>query len=140
MSLQHTSAGAQEWSQAEREAWTAVTQGWEALRAGSVDGFMATFHPRFLGWNMNRPAPLDVEAERSGTVAFLDSYSWVSYRVEPVAIRITDDVAIVHYRYHEVVRSTADGTVHEEHGRATQVLKRLDGEWKTLSILSGPSP
>jgi ketosteroid isomerase-like protein len=88
---------------------------------------------------MSRPAPLDVAAERSGTVDFLAAYDWVSYAIEPVGIRVADDVAVVHYRYHEVVRNTADGAVHEERGRATQVLKRHQGAWRTLSIMSGPA-
>lgn len=139
MSLDPVPAQAQQWSASESEAWAAVSRGWEALRAEDVDGFMATFHPGFLGWNMSRPAPLDVAAERSGTVEFLAAYDWVSFAIEPAAIRVTDDVAVVHYRYHEVVRNTADGTVHEERGRATQVLKRHQGAWTTLSILSGPA-
>lgn len=74
MSLAPVSGQAQQWSASEHEAWAAVSRGWEALRAEDVDGFMATFHPQFLGWNMSRPAPLDVAAERSGTVDFLAAW------------------------------------------------------------------
>jgi hypothetical protein len=101
MSLDPVSVKAQQWTPSEREAWAAVSRGWEALRAEDVDGFMATFHPQFLGWNMSRPAPLDVAAERSGTVEFLAAYDWVSFAIEPAGIRVTDDVAVVHYRYHD---------------------------------------
>lgn len=137
MGLHPVPGQAQQWSASEREAWAAVSRGWEALRAEDVDGFMATFHPQFLGWNMSRPAPLDVAAERSGTVDFLAAYDWVSFAIEPMGIRVADDVAVVHYRSHEVVRNTAGGAVHEERGRATQVLKRHQGAWRT--IMSGPA-
>ena len=134
------SAEAQPWSPAERAVWSAVEQGWEALRAEDVAGFMDSFHPRFLGWNMSRPAPLDLAAERRGTEEFLAQYDWESYALEPVAIRIVDDDAIVHYRYGEVVRPATGGPPQREHGRATQVLRRVEGRWKTLTIMSGPTP
>lgn len=117
-----------------------MTRGWEALRAEDVEGFMRTFHPQFLGWNMNREAPFDVAGERAGTKAFLAEYDWVSYELHPVAIRVFEDTATTHYRYREVVRKTADGTIHEERGRATQVLRRHEGQWKTIAIMSGPAP
>lgn len=119
------------------EAWAAVERGWEALRAEDVDAFMRTMHPRFLGWNMSRDTPLDLDGERAGTRAFLAEYDWVSYEIDPVSIRVVDDEAIVHYRYREVVKKVADGTVHEERGRVAQVLKRLPDGWKTLTIMSG---
>lgn len=133
-------ASAQQLARAEAEVWAAVTRGWDALRAEDVDGFMATFHPAFLGWNMSREVPLDFAAERSGTVAFLAEYDWVSYDIEPIAVRVVGNEAIVHYRYHEVVRKTGDDSVFEEKGRATQVLKRHRRQWKTLTIMSGPTP
>ena len=119
------------------EPWAAVRRGWDALRAEDVDGFMRTLHPEFLGWNMSRDAPLDFGAEREGTEAFLAEYDWVSYEIDLAAIRIVEDDAVVHYRYREVVKRTSDGSVHEENGRATQVLKRHRGEWKTFTIMSG---
>ena len=137
MTLPQTSSDERQWPPAERQAWAAVKRGWEALRAEDVDGFMATFHPQFLGWNMSRPAPLDVAAERAGTVAFLAAYDWVSYEIEAAGVRVAGEEAVVHYRYREVVRSTADGTVQTETGRATQVLKRHQGQWKTLTLMSG---
>lgn len=127
-------------SPAERAVWAAVEEGWQALRAEDVDRFMDSFHPRFLGWNMSRPAPLDVAAERRGTVEFLAQYDWESYALEPVAIRIVGDDAIVHYRYRERVRPAAGGAVAQEDGRATQVMRRVRGRWKTLTIMSGPAP
>jgi len=133
-------ATAQQWSSAERAVWAAVEQGWEALRAEDVARFMDSFHPEFLGWNMSRPGPLDVVAERRGTEAFLAQYDWESYTIEPVAIRIVGDDAIVHYRYREVVRPAAGGAVQREDGRATQVLRRVGGLWKTLTIMSGATP
>jgi hypothetical protein len=135
--LPSSSARAQQKSPAESDAWAAVERGWEALRAEDVDSFMTTLHPEFLGWNMSRPTPFDFAAERSSTLAFLTEYDWVSYEIEPVAIRVVDDHAIVHYRYREVVRSATAATRHEEKGRATQVLKRHQRRWKTLTIMSG---
>ena len=131
------SADAQQQSGAESDVWTTVKRGWDALRAENVDDFMATFHPQFLGWSMSRPATLDYATERSGTVEFFDRYDWVAHEIDPVAIRVVDDIAIVHYRYREVVRDSVDGEVHEEKGRATQVLKRQGDQWKTLTIMSG---
>lgn len=135
-----TQGASAQWSPAERAVWDAVDRGWQALRDENVEAFMASFHPEFLGWNMNRPAPLDVAAERQGTVEFLAQYDWESYTIEPVAIRIVGDVAIVHYRYHEAVRRTGADKVQREEGRATQVMRRLGESWKTLTIMSGPTP
>lgn len=135
---QQTRATIQEWSPAEHAVWAVIEQGWQALGARDVDRFMASFHPHFLGWNMSRPAPLDLAAERRGTEEFLAQYEWESYTIEPVAIRIVGDDAVVHYRYREVVRPAAGGASQQEDGRATQVLRRVDGRWKTLTIMSGP--
>ena len=100
---------------------------------------MTSLHPQFLGWSMSRPAPLDVAAERGGTEAFLAQYDWESYTLEPVAIRIVGEDAIVHYYYREVVRPSAGGAAQQEDGRATQVLRRVGRRWKTLTIMSGPT-
>ena len=140
LSLTPAPVAAQQWSPAERAVWTAVQQGWEALRAEDVPRFMDSFHPQFLGWNMSRPAPLDLAAERRGTEEFLAQYDWESYTIEPVAIRIVGDDAIVHYRYREVIRPASGGAPQQEDGRATQVLRRVGGRWKTLTIMSGPTP
>ena len=134
------SSDVQQLTPQQREVWQAIRRGWDALRAEDLDGFMRTFHPQFLGWNMSRPVPLDVAAERAGTMEFLAAYDWVSYQIDPVAVRVVDDNAVVHYRYVEVVRRVSDQTVHHETGRVTQVLKRHEGQWKTLTIMSGPAP
>ena len=140
LGLAPTPVAAQRWSPAERAVWTAVEQGWEALRSEDVERFVRSFHPEFLGWNMSRPAPMDLAAERRGTEEFLARYDWESYAIEPVAIRIVGDDAIVHYHYREVVRPAAGGASQQEEGRATQVLRRVGGQWKTLTIMSGPAP
>ena len=89
---------------------------------------------------MSRATPLDFEGERAGTQAFLAEYDWVSHEIHLVNVRVIDDEAVVHYRYREVVKKKADGTLHEERGRATQVLKRYQNRWKTVAIMSGATP
>ncbi len=64
----------------------------------------------------------------------------MSHAIEPVAIRIVGEDAIVHYRYREVIRPATGGAAQQEDGRATQVLRRVEGRWKTLTIMSGPAP
>lgn len=124
----------------EAEVWNAVLAGWEALRSGDVDRWMANFHPEFTGWSTARPQPYDVAAERSGTEAFLADWEWETYHVEPLSIRIVDDIAVIHYAYREVLRAKEGDGRHDETGRATQVMKRDGGRWLMLAIMSGPVP
>jgi ketosteroid isomerase-like protein len=137
---QPPSASSSRWSPAERAVWAAVERGWRALQDEDVPRFIDSLHPQFLGWNMDRPAPLDVAAERRGTEEFLARYDWEGYTIEPVAIRIVGEDAIVHYRYRERVRPAGGGAVQQDDGRATQVLRRTGGRWKTLTIMSGSAP
>lgn len=140
LSLAPSSSEAQQWTPAERAVWSAVEESWDALRAEDIARFMDSFHPQFLGWSTSRQAPLDLAAERRGTEEFLAQYDWVSHTIEPVAIRIVGEDAIVHYRYREVIRPAAGGTPQQEDGKATQVMRRLGERWKTLTIMSGPIP
>jgi Domain of unknown function (DUF4440) len=117
--------------------WAALVTSWDALRAKDVDAFIAGFHPDFLGWSMTREAPMDLAAERAGTETFSASYDWISHAIDPVDIRVIDDIAIVHFTYYESVREIASGSVFEDKGRATQVFKRVDGNWHTITMMVG---
>lgn len=101
------------------------TQGARALWAD--DAGVSFIHPR--GHEMGLDAII-----RSFYVDTMGRFSARSLRPKNVRITVVGDTALAVFDWDFHAVFAEDGRPHETHGRESQVMVRLDGEWKLLHI------
>jgi ketosteroid isomerase-like protein len=129
-------ASAEQWSPAQTDVWKNVEAYSAMSAAGDVQGFLAYVHDSYIGWDVSDP----LTSSKSRLRKFLD-YNSRTYKTEladmqPVAINIVDDVAIVHY-YFTIVTKDADGKRSYDSGRWTDVLKKQGDKWVLIGDHGG---
>jgi len=122
-------------AEAEAEIWALEQAYWEANRGAHHEAIVATWHDRFLGWPATEPKPID----KADGVHFVHRQypepADYTFRIEPMGIRVTGDVAVNHYTV-RLSTKLPDGTVQERSMRITHTLLREGGEWKVLGGMS----
>ena len=130
--LRPTSLTGQEWSSAQREVLAALDEYTRVSIEGNVEEIMSYFHVDFQGWDYGQDRPLD----RGQTEALLEDYyaanQMTGFEVEPLAVQLRNDVAVVHVRYRETMR-LADGAELTVSGPCTMTLVKEKGRWLFLS-------
>lgn len=123
---------AQEWSPAQREVIATFDAYTRASVDGDVEKIMSYFHPEFLGWDYKQARPLDLQQTRGMIEGFYSSYKLAGFDVEPLAVQVRDDVAIVHLRYRETMKMGGGPDVSIS-GPWTATLVKDGGNWLFLS-------
>ena len=119
---------AQEWSTDQKEVWKNVETYWDLSAKGDLEEHSGYYHNDFSGWNYLSPLPHD-RATRVKFVKFLRSKSkTLFYDIQPLAIKIHGNVAIVHYSY-IVISKSEEEKEKEEQGRWTDILIKQDDKW-----------
>ena len=125
-------ARAQEWSRPQLEVWQNVETYWELYANNDLEGFLEYFHDDFSGWADGDPIPFDKADRASGYERFIETSEVVWYRIKPAAIKIHDDVAIVHYFFWMTI-ADADGEVSSAQGHWTDILTRRGDRWVMIA-------
>lgn len=99
-----TSLIAQEWSPVQQEVLATLDAYTRASVDGDVKEIMSYFHPEFLGWDYKQARPLDLQQTRGMIEGFYSMYKLAGFDVEPLAVQVRDEVAIVHMRYRETMK------------------------------------
>jgi ketosteroid isomerase-like protein len=123
---------AQEPSQAEQEILVTLQEYARVSMAGDVDEIMKYFHARFSAWDYAQEGPVDRAGLREMLTFFLTEYKQTAFNVEPAAIHVHGDVAILHADYDEVFTDRA-GVETPIAGRWTATLLKEEGKWLFLS-------
>ncbi|MFH2049908.1 MAG: nuclear transport factor 2 family protein [bacterium] len=119
---------AQEWSTDQKEVWKNVETYWDLGAKGDVEGFLGYFHSDFSGWINTAHLPHD-RATRVKFIKFsLPKTKTLLYNIQPVAIKIHGNVAIVHYSYTEVSKYGEEKEKSEQ-GRWTDILIKQGDKW-----------
>lgn len=130
--LRPASLTGQEWSPAQREVLAALDEYTHVSIEGNVGEIMSYFHVKFQGWDYSQDRPLD----RGETQALLEDYyaanEMTAFDVEPLAVQVRSDVAVIHLRYRETMR-LADGAELTVSGPCTMTLVKEGGRWLFLS-------
>lgn len=122
------SAFAQEWSAAQKEVWKNV-EAYNALAmARDVEGFMAYFHPDYLGWEYSSPLPQDKTATRKWVEYNFKTSKVMVFELNPVGIKIHGNVAFVHY-YYTALYKDVEGKEKGTSGRWTDILLKQGDKW-----------
>ena len=134
--LVSTHLSAQEWSTEQKEVWKNVETYWDLARKGDIEGVLVYLHNDFSGWNNLSPLPDD----RATRVKYIKFY-WPKSKslfsdVQPLAIKIHGNVAIVHYSYTTVSKS-GDEKEKTEQGRWTDILLKQGDKWVMIGDHGG---
>jgi len=119
---------AQEWSTDQKDVWKNVETYWDLGAKGDVEGFLEYVHSNFSGWNNSAHLPDD----RATHVKFIKFYQpktkTLLYNIQPLAIKIHGNVAIVHYSYISVFMYGEEKEKSVQ-GRWTDILIKQGDKW-----------
>ena len=127
-----TSAYCQEWSSEQKEAYGITQKMTEFWANRDLDGYMSCLHENFIGWFNEDPLPIDKETLRNWEEYWLSSSKILLNEDKPVAIKVTDDIAIVNI-YSTELRENEDSKK-LGYSKWTFVCKKEDGKWLIIGL------
>jgi ketosteroid isomerase-like protein len=110
------------------------------VKANDLQKYRALWHDDFVGWPFVSAAPVQkdhiTDWIRNNTSKGLKLQS---YSIEQLAVRVTGDIAIDHYRIKTNWASSDTGeAVQTEAMRITHTWIRTNGTWQILGGMSAP--
>lgn len=136
--LSMTSAGAQTVSD-DSQVWAVIEQSWRAEREGDSSWIEERLSADFVGWSNDAPAPRDKSSTRLWNAFAAKQSEILEYELYPLSIIVHGDTAVAHYLYSSATKPKGQ-PVEVNNGRYTDVLVRVDGQWKFISWHGGDSP
>lgn len=120
----------------EAAVWAVVERQWRAEQRGDdawLDDFLSA---DFVGWPKESPAPRNRTSTRLWAEFNSRRSETLEYELYPLSILVHGDAAVAHYLYTTAVRGD-DDEVSVRNGRFTDMLVRVDSEWKFISWHGG---
>ena len=130
------SARGQEWSPAQQEVWQTVEAYWQCFAEGDAEGFLTYLHDDFSGWTHTNAMPRDKEDMARYLPRGFETTKTILHDVNPVGIKVHENVAIVHYYYTRTYEDLSGGG-HSDAGRWTDVLMREGDRWVMITDHGG---
>ena len=124
----------------EAQIWNLEKAYWEYVKINDLEKYGALWHDDFVGWPFVSPAPV-----RKGHIT-----DWItnntskglklrSYSIEQLAVQVTGDVAVDHYRIKlNWTRGDTSEVVRTDAMRITHTWIRTDRTWQILGGMSAP--
>lgn len=125
------------WSRDEKAVWKEEESYWRFLESRDMDSYLKLFHEQFVSWPYESPRPSDKPAVRQMIEDLKRSYRLVTYELNPLAIKVIGDIAVVYYSVRYMVET--QGEQIEDVRRVSHTWIRDDGEWKILGGMSATS-
>jgi hypothetical protein len=120
----------------QQELWQRVNELWSLSLERDPAKLRSALHPRYVGWDMNRPAPHDREAAIRSVVS--DAPVVTDYELVPRSIEVYDHVVgIVHYAY-SASMAPRDAAPARVTGKWSEVYLRQDDQWVMISVSGKP--
>ena len=128
---------AQEWSAEQNEVWKNVETYNELGAKRDVEGFLQYFHDDFSGWYNRDIMPRD-KAEVVKRVKYnFQKTKVIFYEINPIAIKIHGNVAIVQYFYSNITKDS-EGKEKRGQGGWTDILMKQKDKWVMIGDHGGP--
>ena len=134
-----TAALGQDSAKDEKEIWTLEKAYWEYVKANDLEKYRALWHEDFVGWPLVSAAPVrkdhitDWITSNASKGVKLQSYS-----MEELAIRVTGDIAINHYRIKAHWANSEGAEVRTDTLRITHTRIRTRDSFQILGGMSAP--
>src|SRR5262249_40804419 len=94
-----STAFAQDSAKDEAQVWNLEKAYWEYVKANDLEKYRALWHDNFLGWPLVSSAPVRKDHITDWITANTSKgIKLQSYSIEQLAIQVTGDIAINHYR------------------------------------------
>ena len=131
-----TASFGQSWSKEQQEVWKAVDGLWAAWTGGDLDLYRSLMDDNYRWWNIKRAAPTTKQEGRPWGEYNIKNYPMKIYKINPMAIDIYDDIAIVFY-YSQSLIVKADGTEISRAGKNLDIYRKNGGKWLIIADFSG---
>ena len=134
-----TAGFAQDSTKQEAQVWNLEKSYWEYVKTNDLEKYRALWHEDFLGWPFVSSAPLrkdhitDWITSNTSKGVRLQSYS-----IERLAIHVTGDVAIDHYRIKATWANNEGAEVRTDAFRITHTWIRTHDNWQIIGGMSAP--
>ena len=134
--LSTTQLFGQEWSEEQKEVWKNVETYWDLGVKEDLEGIMGYFHDDFIGWSNRRALPNNKASRRKSMSHSFETTTVLIQELQPVAINIHGNVAIVHYYYSELSKDV-EGKENNASGRWTDILMKEGDKWLLIADHGG---
>jgi ketosteroid isomerase-like protein len=118
------------------EVWSVIEGQWDAVQRGDRRWVEQLLSADFKGWPKSSPAPRDRASTRMWNEFGSKQTKGLAHELYPLATVIHGNTAVAHYLYTNAVENT-DGETEVTNGRYTDVLVRVDGQWKFIAWHGG---
>jgi ketosteroid isomerase-like protein len=130
---------AQDSAKDEAQVWNLEKAYWEYVKANDLEKYRALWHEDFVGWPFVSPSPVRKDHVTDWITANTSKgVKLRSYSIEELAIRVTGDIAINHYRIKSVWAGARPSASQTQALRITHTWIRTQGTWQILGGMSAP--
>jgi ketosteroid isomerase-like protein len=126
----------QEWSEEQKEAWKFIETHWDQWAKEDMEGILANYHDDFIGWEIISPLTFNKAFLRKNMPHWFKTGEVVIYNIQPIAINIFDNVAILHYYWSNVIQDTK-GNETNYSGRWTDIIMKQGDRWVLIGDSGG---
>jgi ketosteroid isomerase-like protein len=134
-----TAAFAQDSATDEAQVWNLEKAYWEYVKANDLQKYRALWHEDFLGWPYVSSAPTGKDHITDWITANTSKgVKLQSYAIEQLAVRVTGDIAINHYRIKADWATGETAKARTDALRITHTWIRNHGTWQILGGMSAP--
>jgi ketosteroid isomerase-like protein len=118
----------------EQAVWRMEEIYWHDVQAGDVEHYLTLWHENFVGWPCFASEPSDKSTIGGWVKDIRDQHLKFAYQLQPKAVRVFGDVAVVQYAA-EYVTEYSDST---KSGagiwrKFTHTWKKTDGQWQIIT-------
>lgn len=118
--------------------WSVIEQSWQAEQRGDDNWVNELLSADFVGWSNDAPAPRNKASTRLWNEFSSKQTAIIEYELYPLSIVVHGNMAVAHYLY-SAASKTKGEPVEMNSGRYTDVLVRVDGQWKYITWHGGDS-
>ncbi len=118
------------------DVWSVIEEQWEASQRGDRRWVEQLLSADFIGWPKNSPAPRDKASTRMWNDFETKQSKGLAHELYPLSTVIHGDMAVAHYLFTNATENS-EGETEVANGRFTDILVRIDGEWKFIGWHGG---
>lgn len=130
---------AQTWSAEQQEIWKFEETQWQMAKNEDMSWMDTMVHPNLSYWDIDQQSPQDKASLGRWTRYNSGNNTVLEQELFPIAITITGNLAVVHYRY-VVARENYKKDRETVSGRYTDILLKEGGKWMFISWAGGDDP
>ena len=132
-------AFAQDSARDKAEVWNLEKAYWEYVKANDLEKYRALWHEDFVGWPFVSSAPVRKEHITDWITSNTSKgIKLQSYSIEELAIQITGNVAINHYRIKAIWANDEGAEGKTDALRITHTWIRTGATWQIIGGMSAP--